>query len=159
MTLEELKQLVASLNLEPDPQPSLIYIFYATPDGVVNNLTVSLKQARLGNGRKMGDSDLAELMGQYPDARQGTVVAVERPHGDLHRWLDRDEVIRMLHTSKSTLARWVRLGCLHPSHLGRKTYFDADEVDRFLRSHMIQENGRLDKTGLLPSPSVPQRTL
>lgn len=149
MTIEELKRLAAALEIEVELQPQLIYVFYTTPDGLVNNFSISVKRARHENGRLMGDGDLSLLMQQYSDAREGSIVAVERPHGDLHRWLDRHDVIQALHTSESTLKRWIKEGLLHPSRMGRKCYFDAEEVDRLLRSNIIQENGRLDKTGFL----------
>lgn len=148
MTIEELKELVDALKLDLNPQSNMIYVFYTTPDGTVNNLSISLRRAKLPNGHKMTDGDLAELMQQYPDARRGRIMAVERPRGDLHRWMDAVEVCQALHTSRQTLRRWIHCGLLHPSTLGRKLYFDADEVDRILRENMITESGRLDETAL-----------
>lgn len=148
MTIEELKELVDALKLDLNPQSNMIYVFYTTPDGTVNNLSISLRRAKLPDGHKMTDGDLAKLMQQYPDARRGTIMAVERPRGDLHRWMDAVEVCQALHTSRQTLRRWIHCGLLHPSTLGRKLYFDADEVDRILRENMITESGRLDETAL-----------
>lgn len=148
MTLEELRTLARQLDIDLEQPSNLIYVFYTTGDGRVNNLSISVKRAKLPDGRKMGDGDLADLMQQYPDAREGRIVAVERPRGDLHRWIDAVELREKLHLSQRTIDRWVERGLLHPSCLGRKRYFDIDEVDRIIRSNIIQENGRIDKTGL-----------
>ncbi|MBP3762578.1 MAG: helix-turn-helix domain-containing protein [Bacteroidales bacterium] len=148
MKLHELQRLAKALDIDIEQPSNLIYIFYSTPDGRVNTLTVSMKRAKLPNGRNMSDADLAALMQEYPDARDGRIMAVERPRGNLHRWVDREDVKQILHTSTSTIKRWERLGLLHPSRMGRRIYYDAGEVDRVLESNIIQENGRLDKTAL-----------
>lgn len=149
MNIETLRAMVEALDIDIEVQANLIYIFYVTPDGLVNNLSVSMKRAKLKDGRRMSDADLAKLMEEYPATRQGSVVAVERPRGNLHRWVDREDVKQMLHTSTTTIRRWEELGLLTPSRLGKKVYYDTAEVDRMLRNNAIQENGRLDKTALI----------
>lgn len=159
MTIEELKELVETLDIDLNPRSNMIYVFYTTPDGAVNNLSISVRRAKLPNGHKMSDGDLAGLMQQYPGAREGTIMAVERPHGNLHRWMDAVEVCQALHTSRQTLRRWIHCGILHPSTMGRKLYFDAEEVDRILRENMIRESGRLDETALESLRTTPQPKL
>ena len=148
MTIEELRQLMHRLHLDADAEPQLIYLFYQTADGLVNNLTISLRSARQRNRRPMTDAQLADLMRQYPDAADARLLAIEHPQRGLTRWMDTDEVCQRLHICRQTLLRWSKRGLLHPAAMGHRHYFDADEVDALLRSNIIQENHRLDRTAL-----------
>lgn len=147
MSIEELREILEKLNIGFDEKPRMIYIFYETPDGMVNNLSVSLRRAKRRDGRYMNQRELMELTQKYPVARESKVIAVEHPNEGLTRWLDTVDVCEKLHTTRQTLRRWVLKGLLHPSRTGRRIYFDAKEVERLLNSNVIQENGRVDATG------------
>lgn len=148
MTPEQLKDLMHRLHLDVDPQPDCIYVFYRTADGLVNNFSISVHSARQRNRRPMTEAQLADLMQQYPDARNATLLAMEHPKQGLTQWMETTDVCKRLCTSRNTLHRWIRMGLLHPSKLGGRLYFDPDDVEAMLRSHVIQPNGRLDSTGV-----------
>lgn len=149
MTKEQLKQILQELHLEFDNKPSLIYVFYQTDDGLVNNFSISVKRARQRNRKPMTEAQLAALMErEYPATRRSTLLAVEHPDEGLTRWLDTAEVCQKLHTTRRTLHRWVLRGLLHPSRMTGHNYYDASEIDALLRSNIIQENGRLDQQGI-----------
>ena len=112
MTIEELREILHRLHLDGDARPQLIYLFYQTDDGLVNNLTISLRSARQRNRRPMTQQQLAGLMEQYPDASGGKLLAVEHPAEGLTRWIDATDVCQRLHTSRQTLRRWVARGLL-----------------------------------------------
>ena len=156
MTKDELRAILHTLGLDYEPEASLLYIFYETPDGMVHNFSISIDSARLPNRRPMTDEQLADLMLDYPDTRRGKIIAIERPTGELTHWMDVFDVCRRLSTSRQSLRRWVKRGWLHPSRLGRRLYFDPDEVEHLLRSNIIQPNGRIDKVAanleLSPTP-------
>ena len=59
---------------------------------------------------------------------------------------------RMLKVTPRTVRSWSREGWLRPHAVGRRVYFDRDEVDALLASNRIEENGRLDRTG----PTLPR---
>ncbi len=147
MTIEELRQLMHRLHLDADARPQLIYLFYVDDRGLVNNLSISLHSARQHNRQPMTAAQLAALMQQYPAARDVQLLALEHPQRGLTCWLDGKDVCRRLGTSRQTLNRWVQRGLLHPSRLGRRNYYDPDEVEALLRSNIIQPNGRADTTG------------
>ena len=149
MTIEQLKEIMHQLHLDYDAQPGLVYVFYQTPDGLVNNFSIHVHHARQDNRRPMGVEQLAALMErEYPATRQGRVIAVEHPQQGLTRWIDTADLCRRLHTTRRTLYRWRTRGLLHPSLMGNRLYYDIDEVETLLRSNILQENGRLDKTGV-----------
>ena len=55
------------------------------------------------------------------------------------QWITQYEVLQMLNISRATLLRWRQKGYL-PSyrfHNSRIIFFDADEVDSFIRKHHI----------------------
>ena len=52
MTMDELKAILHTLKLDFDAEPQLIYVFYETPDGLVNNLSISVGSARQRNRRQ-----------------------------------------------------------------------------------------------------------
>lgn len=147
MTTQELKNILRALDIEYNPGPRLIYVFYQTDDGLVNNLSVSIRHGRSRRPKELGDNQLAELMQQYPDAADSRILAIERPEKGLTLWMDADQVCRRLDTSRRTLGRWVAAGLLHPSRMGNRLYFDPDEIERLIRSHIIQPNGRADLRG------------
>lgn len=146
--MQELKEILHTLKLDFDAEPQLIYVFYETPDGLVNNLSISVGSARQRNRRPMTAQQLAELMNRYPAAAGARLVAVEHPTGGLTHWIDSADACRRLGICRRTLQRWEQHGALHPSRVGRRTYYDADEIDTLLRNNMRQDNGRLDKTSL-----------
>ena len=147
MTIDELRQIMHQLKLDFDSDPQLIYVFYKTSDGLVNNFSISIQHARQRNRRAMTDQQLADLMQcQYPATRDSSLIAVERPTSLTH-WLDTSEVCRQLNVSRHTLYRWDKQGLLHPAVMRNRRFYDAAEVDAVLRSNSIQENGRLDKKG------------
>ena len=149
MTIEQLKDIMHRLHLDYDAAPGLVYVFYQTPDGLVNNFSIHVHHARQANRRPMGPEELADLMqAQYPATRQGRIMAVEHPKQGLTRWVETADLCGRLHTTRRTLYRWREQGLLHPARLGNRLYYDLDEVEAFIRSNMVQENGRLDHTGI-----------
>lgn len=147
MTVEELRQIMHQLHLDCDAEPQLIYIFYQTPDGLVNNLSIHVRHAKLRNRQPMTSQQLSDLLQQYPDAAGAQLLATEHPRHGLTHWLETSEVCRRLNICYRTLRRWAVSGHLHPTHIGRRTYYDPDEVERLLRTNQRQENGRLDRVG------------
>lgn len=149
MTIEQLKDIMHQLHLDYDASPGLVYVFYQTPDGLVNNFSLHVHHARQANRRPMDASQLADLMArEYPATRQGRLLAVEHPQQGLTRWVETADLCRRLGTTRRTLYRWREQGLLHPSRLGNRLYYDLEEVDALIRSNIVQENGRLDKTGI-----------
>lgn len=148
MTKEQLKQILEALHLEYESKPTLIYVFYQTDEGLINNFSISVKRARQRNRQPMTQEQLAALMErEYPATRQGRILAVEHPDEGLTRWMDTHEVCERLNTTARTLRRWAQCGYIHPSRLGRRNYYDAADVEALLRSNIIQPNGRMDTTG------------
>lgn len=152
MTIEEMKELVRRLHLDAEQGTDLIYVFYRTPDGLVGNFSISVHSARQRNRKPMTAEQLAELMQQYPDARNSTLVAMEHPRQGLTEWMDTADVCRRLHTTRNTLHKWCSMGLLHPSKLGGRLYYDPAEVEYLVRSNAWQPGGRLDKTVCLEYP-------
>lgn len=147
MTIDELRQIMHQLKLDFDSDPQLIYVFYQTPEGLINNISISVQHARQSNRRPLTDGQLADMVhGEYPSTRDGRLLAVERPDG-LTQWLDTAEVCQRLNTTRQTVNRWARQGLLHAARMGRRNFFDAAEIDALMRSNIIQENGRIDKKG------------
>lgn len=135
--------------MEYSTPPSLIYVFYQTDDGLINNFSISLRHARQRNRRPMTEAQLASLMErEYPATRRGQILAVEHPEKGLTRWIDTNEVCRLLHTTPRSLLRWARKGLVHPSRMVNRNYYDAEEIDNLLRSNIIQPNGKVDSTSL-----------
>lgn len=147
MTLDELKEIMHTLKLDFDAEPQLIYIFYQTPDGLVNNLSISISSARQRNRRPMTDRQLAELMNRYPGADDARLLAVEHPRHGITHWLDNDDACARLKVCHRTLRRWELKGLLHPSRIGHRIYYSEAELDALLRNNMRQDNGRLDNIG------------
>ena len=148
MTIEELRQIMHQLHLDYDAEPSLVYVFYQTPDGLINNFSINIHHARQRNGQPMDAAQLAELMErEYPATRQGRLMAVEHPRQGLSQWLDSSEVCQLLHTTTRSLYRWTADGRLHPARIGRRLFYDAAEDERFNRSNIVQDNGRIDRSG------------
>lgn len=147
MTKEELQEILHELELDYEAEPTLIYLFYSTPDGRVNNFSISVRR-----GRRLSDRQLERLMRrEYPATRQGTVIHTERPEWrPSTEWVDVTDVCNILHISNRTLRRWTERGLFHPTLMdgGRKLYFKRDEIDRVLESNAVQENGRIDATAL-----------
>lgn len=144
MTKETLQELLRNLNIEWEAKPSLIYVFCETPDGRVNNFSLSVRQ-----GHRMTDGDIEALMRrEYPAVREGRVLSVERPAltAQENRWVDIPEVCEMLHISRSTLWRWTRKGLFTPSEVEGRVYYDRNEIEEVIASNIIMENGRLDST-------------
>ncbi len=149
MTIEDLRNIMHQLKLDFDCEPQLIYVFYQTPDGLVNNFSINIRHARQRNRKPMTVQQLADLMQQqYPACRGSRLLAIERPDSLTH-WIDTAEVAKRLKVSPQTVNSWGRKGLLHPSRLGRKNYYDAAEVEKLLRSNIIQDNGRIDKKGAI----------
>lgn len=142
MTKQEIENLLHVLGLDYEAEPSLIYVFYATADGRIDNFSISVRR-----GRSMSDEEITGLMAhEYPATRGGRIVGIERQEGRFVEWLDHIDVCRMLKISYRTLQRLVKRGVLKPMRIGRRMYFDHREIDCAIRANMIQENGRVDKT-------------
>lgn len=147
MTKEALQEILHVLELDYETEPSLVYVFYTTPDGRVNNFSISVRK-----GGTMSRKKLEALMQrEYPATRESKILAVDRPEPAKNvEWLDVNDVCRMLHITDRTLRRWTGRGLFHPSAMEgcRKLYYRRDEIDRVLQSKAVQENGRIDKTAL-----------
>lgn len=142
MTKQEIENLLHVLELDYEAEPTLIYVFYATADGRVNNFSINVRR-----GKSMSNEELAAFMAcEYPSTRGGRIMGIERQKGQYTEWLDSIELCQMLHISYRTMLRLVKRGVLNPSQMGRRMYFDHREVDRAIRSNMVKENGRIDKT-------------
>lgn len=148
MTKEEIQEILRNLELDYEAEPTLIYLFYLTPDGRVNNFSISMRR-----GGHLNDKQLEKIMRrEYPATRQGTLIHTERPEATPENveWLDTVEVCRLLHISERTLRTWRRRGLFHPTipEGSRKLYYNRSEINHVLASNAIQENGRIDKTAL-----------
>ncbi len=143
MKREDLQEILHLLEFDVENDPTLIYVFYETPDGVVHNFSVSVQ-----HGHRMSDRRLEALMKrEYPATRQGRVMCVERTDRQTFvEWMETMEVCRMLHVSEKTLRRWTHRGMFHPSQIGRRLYYSREEVETVLKSNAILDNGRLDYT-------------
>ena len=54
MTKEALQEILHVLELDYEAEPTMVYVFYATPDGRVNNFSISMRRGReasLGSSR------------------------------------------------------------------------------------------------------------
>ena len=143
MTKEAMQEILRILELDYEAEPTLVYVFYRTPDGRVNNFSISIRR-----GDEMSDRQLEELMHrEYPATRGTTTLAVERPEWrPLTEWLDIAEVCRWLHISRKTLWKWSKEHLLHPSKVEGRVYYSRMEIDQMIRANVIDENGRLDRT-------------
>lgn len=146
MTKEALQEILHILELDYEAEPTLVYVFYATPDGRVNNFSISVRR-----GSDMSRQQLTKLMHkEYPATREGDIIAVEKP-GDwkpMVEWLDTTEVCRLLHISRKTLWKWSKEHLLHPSKVEGRVYYSRMEIDQMIRANVIDENGRLDRTAM-----------
>ena len=145
MTKEALQEILHILELDYEAEPTLVYVFYATPDGRVNNFSISVRQ-----GGEMSRQQLTKLMHkEYPATREGDIIAVERPEWrPMTEWIDVAEVCRWLHISRKTLWKWSKEHLLHPSKVEGRVYYNRMEIDRLIRANVIDENGRLDRTAM-----------
>ncbi len=144
MTKEELQVILHDLELDYEAEPTLIYLFYITPDGRVNNFSISMRR-----GGHLNDRQLERLMRrEYPASRQGTLIHTERPEAtpDNVEWLDTADVCRMLHISRKTLWKWTKRGLFTPSKVEGKIFYSRTEINNVIASNLLQENGRVDKT-------------
>ena len=154
ITKEELQEILRDLELDYEAEPTLIYLFYVTPDGTVNNFSISVRR-----GGHLNDSQLERIMRrEYPATRQGDLIRVERPETtpDTQEWIDRSEACRMLHISRKTLWKWTKRGLFTPSKVEGMVYYSRTEINNVIASNLLQENGRIDRTtldgeGVLPS--------
>jgi hypothetical protein len=146
MTKEELQEILHELELDYEAEPTLIYLFYITPDGRVNNFSISVRR-----GGHLNDRQLEHLMrNQYPATRQSTVIHSERPEStpDDKEWLDTCEACRMLHISRKTLWKWTKRGLFTPAKVEGMVYYSRTEIHNVIVSNLVQENGRVDRTAL-----------
>ena len=145
MTKEALQEILHVLDLDYEAEPTLVYVFYATPDGRVNNFSISVRR-----GSDMSRKTLTKLMHkEYPATREGDILAVEKPQWKpMTEWLDSAEVCRWLRISRKTLWKWSKENLIHPSKVDGRVYYNRWEIDQMIQSNVIDENGRLDKTAL-----------
>ena len=147
MTKQELRELLHVLELDYEADASMMYVFYEMPDGRVNNFSISVRR-----GKEMTDEEVVALMRrEYPSTREGRLLCLERQEGRRTDWMDAHEVRQWLHISATTLRVWQRRGYLKGYALGGRVYYDRAEIDKVIRSGAIQENGRFDKTALVPT--------
>lgn len=140
MNKEELEDLLHVLGLDYEAEPSLIYLFYATPDGRVNNYSISVRR-----GDSMNDHELEQLMRrEHPATRDSELVYVDRPNVPLCPWLDTTEVCNMLHINPRTLRRWTARGLFHPSMVGGRQYYNINEINAVMAANVVTENGHID---------------
>ena len=146
MTKEELQEILHELELDYEAEPTLIYLFYTTPDGRVNNFSISMRR-----GGHLTNRQLERLMRrEYPATRQGMVLHTERPEAtpDNVEWLDTADVCRLLHISRKTLWKWTRQGLFTASKVEGKVFYSRTEINGVIADNLLQENGRVDKTAL-----------
>ena len=149
MTKEALQEILHVLELDYEAEPTLVYVFYALPDGRVDNFSISVH-----SGRSMTDNEIVNIMRrEYPATRDAKVISVERPEQQppkprKEEWLDANEVCKMLHISRRTLKRWTDRGLFIASQMGDRLYYSRDEIDRALRANIISESGRVDTIGI-----------
>lgn len=146
ITKEELQEILHELELDYEAEASLIYVFFERPDGRIDNYSISVR-----HGRKMSNKKIVDLMRrECPASRQGEVLTVERPHirQQPEKWLDVPEVCEMLKISQRTLRYWKLQGLFTPSYIGGKAYYRRSDIERLLENNVVQENGRIDRTGL-----------
>ncbi len=150
MDKKEMMRLLHELELDYEAQP-LVNVFWRGRDGQMHNFSVSQQL-----GARLDNMELARLMReQYPDTRGGRVEMVERPGsepvwmpGEAVEWLDKQDVMALLHISEHTLKRWAGRGVFRRVKMGRHIYYDRRDIDRALRLNMVQEDGKIDKTAL-----------
>ena len=118
MTKEALQEILHVLELDYETEPSLVYVFYTTPDGRVNNFSISAveRPEPAKNVEWLDVNDVCRML-----------HITDRT---LRRWTGRG----LFHPSAME-------GC-------RKLYYRRDEIDRVLQSKAVQENGTIDKTAL-----------
>ena len=146
MTKTELTELLRVLELDYEAEHTLLYVFCQHPDGRIDNFSMSVRR-----GETMSDASLVDLMvREYPAMRDAVAVRVERQEGRGTGWMDIQSVCEMLHISYWTLRSWTRRGLFRSYKVGRKVYYDRADIDRALRDHWVQENGRLDSTLVHP---------
>ena len=146
MTKEELQEILHELELDYEAEPTLIYLFYQTPDGRVNNFSISMRR-----GGHLNDRQLERLMRcQYPATRECTVIHTERPEAtpQYAEWIDSNDVCRLLHISRKTLWKWTKRGLFTPSKVEGRVFYSRTEIDNVIASNLRQENGRMDKSAL-----------
>lgn len=150
MTKEELEDMLHVMGLDYEAEADKIYVFYVHPDGRVDNFSISVR-----HGRAMSNGDIEELMRrEYPSTREGTVMAVERPHGHVdmkagagqskEEWLDTVDVCQMLKISRRTLQRWTKKGLFRKVKMEDRNYYSRHDIDEVMRKNMVQENGHID---------------
>lgn len=152
MTKEELEDMLHVMGLDYEAEADKIYVFYVHPDGRVDNFSISVR-----HGRAMSNGDIEELMRrEYPSTREGTVMAVERPHGHVdikaqehselpkEEWLDTVDVCQMLKISRRTLQRWTRKGLFRKVKMEDRNYYSRHDIDEVMHKNMVQENGHID---------------
>ena len=158
MTKEALQEILHILELDYEAEPTLVYVFYAMPDGRVNNFSISVRR-----GSDMSRQQLTKLMHkEYPATREGDIIAVEKP-GDwkpMVEWLDTTEVCRLLHISIRTLRHWTRRGLFETSVIDRHIYYNRANINKVIAARAVTENGRIDSSCLYEkkTPTGYQRT-
>ena len=151
MDKKEMMRLLHELELDFEPQP-LVNVFWRGGDGHMHNFSVSQTL-----GARLDNQELVSLMHkEYPATREGAVELVERPDRGLEteddptvEWLDRVDVMNLLHISERTLQRWTGRGLFRRSRMGRRVYYDRRDIDRALKLNLVKEDGTIDKTALL----------
>ncbi len=147
MTKEALQEILHVLELDYEAEPTLVYVFYTTPDGRVNNFSISVRK-----GGTLSREKLEKLMrSEYPSTREGKVLSVEKPEpSSAVEWLEVNEVCRLLRISQKTLRRWTQRGYFHPSQIGQRIYYMREEIETVLRANAVMDNHRFDATAMSP---------
>ncbi len=145
ITHDEMQSILHELGLDYEAEPSMIYLFIERPDGRIDNFSIGVRR-----GRELSDSGIVDLMHrEYPATRQAAVVAMERPQEQLQHdeWLTVRAACDMLQVSARTLRNWAKKGYVLPHIIGGRVYYSHSQIDRLLKSNIVQENGRIDKSG------------
>lgn len=146
MTKNELEDMLHVLGLDEEAEANLVYVFFTHSDGRVDNFSIAVRR-----GRAMSDKELVKLMKrEYPSTRDGDVIRVERPKRveRPNEWMDVYEVCKLLKVSERTVRAWSREGLLKPCLVHRRVYYNRRDIDELVASNIVQENGRLDRTGV-----------
>lgn len=72
-------------------------------------------------------ADLKEFFEDLQDERQAASVPQQQETN-----LTLEEVLAILHTTKSTIWRWGKQGYLVPIRVGRRKYYKKSDIDRLL---------------------------
>jgi hypothetical protein len=75
-----------------------------------------------------GSADSADQ--SHEEARAPAVGGIDRAHHGLSPLLLQREVAELFRCSPRTIRNWTGRGLLHPIHIGRRTFYSREEIER-----------------------------